>query len=191
MIRFILDTSCRWFSVSISKGKELLFHSSVLSNNKVSEMLFNIIDKAFCTSNIDKKDVDEFYVVTGPGSFTGLRIGVSSCYGMATALKKPVYGLTTNDAYAIGTGIEEVETAVKLRGKEYVYKKYNFSRKEFSDFLEIERGNLPQGTKIIEKVDTDRCIVSDLLEEFRTTAEPFYFKKSEAEIQFDKKSCRI
>ncbi|MCA1927349.1 MAG: hypothetical protein LDL09_02915, partial [Calditerrivibrio sp.] len=87
--------------------------------------------------------------------------------------------------------IEEVETAVKLRGKEYVYKKYNFSRKEFSDFLEIERGNLPQGTKIIEKVDTDRCIVSDLLEEFRTTAEPFYFKKSEAEIQFDKKSCRI
>lgn len=191
MIRFILDTSCKWISVSISKGTEVLFHSSVLSNNKVSEMLFYIIDKAFYISNIDKKSIDEFYVVTGPGSFTGLRIGVSACYGMATAIKKPIYGLTTNDAYAIGSGMTELETAVKLRGREYVYRKYNFSSKKFSDFLEIERENLPENTKIIEKIDTDRCIVSNLIEEFRATAEPFYFKKSEAEIQFDKKSCRI
>ncbi|MEF3254377.1 MAG: tRNA (adenosine(37)-N6)-threonylcarbamoyltransferase complex dimerization subunit type 1 TsaB [Deferribacterales bacterium] len=188
MIRIMIDTSLKSLSVTLSKDKRVISHISVMAENKISEKLFYLIDETFKNSFITKKEIDEMYVITGPGSFTGLRIGISSAYGLSTALNKPLYGLTTNDAFAISQNLKQIKTAVKLRGKEYAYKEYDFTLMKFSEFQEYEFKNLPEDTYIIEKIDTEKVIINEKLDIFRSNPDPFYFKKPEAEVQLDKKS---
>jgi len=173
----MVDTTGKWLSVSISQGLQVLSHICVLAQNKISEKIMDIIDFALLNSSLNKKQIDEFYAVTGPGSFTGLRIGVSVCLGLSVALNKPAYGISTNDAFAISLDRPVLKTAVKIRGKEYAYKKYDFENMIFSNFEEISEDNLTKDIVVIDKIDTSKCIISKYLDVFRTGAEPFYFKK--------------
>ncbi|MEA2953181.1 MAG: tRNA threonylcarbamoyladenosine biosynthesis protein TsaB [Alphaproteobacteria bacterium] len=59
-------------------------------------MIARVMDKA----NIDFSDIDRIAVTTGPGSFTGLRVGISAARGIALAAGKPAVGLSTLAAYA-------------------------------------------------------------------------------------------
>lgn len=183
-----MDTTGKWLSVSISEGSHILSHISILAQNRISEKIMDIIDFALLHSSLNKKQIDEFYAITGPGSFTGLRIGVSVCLGLSVALNKPVYGISTNDAFAISLDSPVLETAVKIRGKEYAYKKYDFEKMIFGDFEEISEENITKNIVVIDKIDTSKCITNKYLGIFKTTPEPFYFKKTQAEIQLDKKS---
>lgn len=59
-------------------------------------MLKRVMDKAGMTP----PDIDRIAVTTGPGSFTGMRVGIAAARGIALAAAKPVVGLTTLSAYA-------------------------------------------------------------------------------------------
>jgi tRNA threonylcarbamoyladenosine biosynthesis protein TsaB len=59
-------------------------------------MLKRVMDKARVTFS----DIDRIAVTTGPGSFTGLRVGIAAARGIALAADKPAVGLTTLSAYA-------------------------------------------------------------------------------------------
>ena len=61
--------------------------------------------------NLAVSDVDVFAVVTGPGSFTGLRIGLAAVQGLAFASAKPVVGVSAFDALAAAVWSEHPETA--------------------------------------------------------------------------------
>jgi tRNA threonylcarbamoyladenosine biosynthesis protein TsaB len=59
-------------------------------------MIARVMDKA----NIEFSEIDRIAVTTGPGSFTGLRVGISAARGIALAAGKPAVGLSTLAAYA-------------------------------------------------------------------------------------------
>src|SRR3979409_1427738 len=65
-----------------------------------AEALMPLIARVMKASTVAFASLDRIAVTTGPGSFTGLRVGLSAARGIALAANKPVVGLTTLTAYA-------------------------------------------------------------------------------------------
>ena len=65
-----------------------------------AEALMPLIARVMKASGVAFADLDRIAATTGPGSFTGLRVGLSAARGIALAANKPVVGLTTLTAYA-------------------------------------------------------------------------------------------
>ena len=65
-----------------------------------TELLLPTIKKALARAKLSLKEIDYLAVGLGPGSFTGLRIGLATTKGFAAALEKPVVGLPTLDILA-------------------------------------------------------------------------------------------
>lgn len=71
-------------------------------NNKQthSQTLLPMIDQVVTMSGIDLKEIDAIATTSGPGSFTGLRIGAATAKGLGLALHKPIVPITTLEALA-------------------------------------------------------------------------------------------
>ena len=65
-----------------------------------AEALMPMIERMLERAKIDAADLDRIAVTTGPGSFTGLRVGIAAARGIALASGKPAIGLTTLAAFA-------------------------------------------------------------------------------------------
>jgi tRNA threonylcarbamoyl adenosine modification protein YeaZ len=65
-----------------------------------AEALMPLIAQVMDRAQIDFKDLDRIAVTVGPGSFTGLRVGIAAARGIALASGKPAVGLSTLAAYA-------------------------------------------------------------------------------------------
>jgi tRNA threonylcarbamoyl adenosine modification protein YeaZ len=65
-----------------------------------AEALMPLVGRVMSEAALDFDDIDRIAVTVGPGSFTGLRVGVSAARGFALAAGKPAVGLTTLAAYA-------------------------------------------------------------------------------------------
>ena len=75
----------------------------------------------------DFSALDGFAIVTGPGSFTGVRIGIAALRGMAMAAKKPLVGMTSFDLYAraLGRVDRDILVAVDSRRDELYFQSYD------------------------------------------------------------------
>src|SRR6516164_10556034 len=77
-----------------------------------AEALMPLIARIMKQSGLPFAALDRVAVTTGPGSFTGLRVGLSAARGIALAANRPVVGLTTLSAYAAPVVGEDVENPV-------------------------------------------------------------------------------
>ena len=90
-----VDTSANVATAAISEDDKLICEYSV--NNKLthSQTLMPIIDSILKQAETDLSEINLIAVANGPGSFTGLRIGVSAVKGFANAANIPVVGIST------------------------------------------------------------------------------------------------
>lgn len=97
-----IDTSTSICSVSLSKdGKSLSLRESEAPNTHSS--LLTVFIQDVCNEvALDYPDLDAVSVSMGPGSYTGLRIGVAAAKGLCYALDKPLIAIPTLEALAIG-----------------------------------------------------------------------------------------
>src|SRR5260370_36449248 len=65
-----------------------------------AEALMPLLQRVMNQARMGFPDIDRIAVTTGPGSFTGLRVGIAAARGMALAADKPARGLSTPSAYA-------------------------------------------------------------------------------------------
>ena len=95
-----IDTSSSVATAAITDGDKLICEYTL--NNKLthSQTIMPMIDSVFTQSELKPGDIDLFAVSHGPGSFTGLRIGLSTVKGLAHAVNKPVAGVNTLEALA-------------------------------------------------------------------------------------------
>ncbi len=100
MIILGIDTSTNQGSVAIAKDGSLLSESFLPLNSSYSKTLINSLDDLLKKCKIGINDIDGFAVSIGPGSFTGLRIGLSTCKGFNLATGKPIVPVGTLDAIA-------------------------------------------------------------------------------------------
>ncbi len=95
MTIFALDSSTASASVAIIKNEKTLFASTLDYGTTHSERLMPLCDTAFKTTCLKPSDIDLFAVCNGPGSYTGLRIGVSVIKGLAMATNRPCVAVST------------------------------------------------------------------------------------------------
>ncbi|HHY04464.1 MAG TPA: tRNA (adenosine(37)-N6)-threonylcarbamoyltransferase complex dimerization subunit type 1 TsaB [Thermoanaerobacterales bacterium] len=95
-----IDTSSIVAAVAVLNPAKL--SAEYLVNNKKvhSEKLMPIVDRVLKDSNLTLDDIDAVAVSKGPGSFTGIRIGMACAQGIAHACNKPIIGVNTLDGLA-------------------------------------------------------------------------------------------
>jgi tRNA threonylcarbamoyladenosine biosynthesis protein TsaB len=98
------DTSLPILSVALVKDAQLLGATALEGRSSRNEKLLPAIDWLLSETGLDRKDIDLFAVTRGPGSFTGVRIGLATMQGMALALGKPVCAMSTHEAIAPDRG---------------------------------------------------------------------------------------
>jgi len=95
-----LDTATQSCSVAIVDDGSLLAELTRVNSKTHSRHLMDLINTVCRIADLKAEDVDGFAVTIGPGSFTGLRIGISTIKGLAFSLGKPVAGISSLDALA-------------------------------------------------------------------------------------------
>jgi tRNA threonylcarbamoyladenosine biosynthesis protein TsaB len=102
MLILAIDTALDACAAGVldTEAGHLLAQESEAMKRGHAEALMPLIARVMKASGIAFSDLDRIAVTTGPGSFTGLRVGLSAARGIALAANKPVVGVTTLTAYA-------------------------------------------------------------------------------------------
>ncbi len=95
-----VDTSTTSCSVAVVDQDLLLAEMTIDREQTHSKHLMDMIHTVIEFSGLARADLDGFAVTKGPGTFTGLRIGISTIKGLAMASGKPVVGISSLDALA-------------------------------------------------------------------------------------------
>jgi len=95
-----VDTATSSLSVAVMDAGSLCTEITRSTGETHARHLMTLVDTALSLSGMSVTDLDAFAVTIGPGTFTGLRIGLSSIQGMATATSKPIAGINSLDALA-------------------------------------------------------------------------------------------
>jgi tRNA threonylcarbamoyladenosine biosynthesis protein TsaB len=101
-----LETATSACTVAVTDDSNVLAELTLQMPRVHSARLMPLIAQAIAESGIAKLDLDAIAVGVGPGSFTGLRIGLATVKGLAYALGKPCVGVSTLRAMAYGTGAQ-------------------------------------------------------------------------------------
>lgn len=91
----VVDTSSRYLTVAAKKNGNLIISHLPECAMRHSVILMNEVEAAFKEAGLTPLECDFFGAVTGPGSFTGIRIGISTAKGLAMGAGKPLLGLTS------------------------------------------------------------------------------------------------
>ncbi len=101
-----VETSAVAASCCVTQGGKLLAQSFQNNGLTHSQTLLPMITGMLENTGLTLHEIDVLAVAVGPGSFTGLRIGVSAIKGLAWAEKKPVCGVSTLEAMAWNLGLQ-------------------------------------------------------------------------------------
>ncbi len=95
-----IDTATQVCSVGLVSGEELVGEYLLNVKKTHSQRLLPLIDTLLSDVSIDKKELTGIAVASGPGSFTGIRIGMATAKGLAQSLDIPLTGVSTLDIIA-------------------------------------------------------------------------------------------
>ena len=104
MLMCAIETSGKNCSVALLRDAEVLAYDSLLEPARHSIVLMPLVDRLFRQCSLAPADVDVFAVGVGPGSFTGLRIGIGTIKGLAFPYHTPCAGVSTLASLACSAG---------------------------------------------------------------------------------------
>ncbi|MCM1107309.1 MAG: tRNA (adenosine(37)-N6)-threonylcarbamoyltransferase complex dimerization subunit type 1 TsaB [Blautia sp.] len=132
-----LDSSGLVASIAVAEDGRLLGEYTINYKKTHSQTLLPMLDAVVQMLELDLNTVDAIAVASGPGSFTGLRIGSATAKGLGLALNKPIVPVPTVDAlaYNLWGAAEMVCPLMDARRQQAYTGLYDFSGGEFSVVL--------------------------------------------------------
>ena len=100
MITLAIDSSSKVATVALMKDEKLLSEITLNDKREHSVVLMGIIEDLLKYNDLTINDIDGYVVSKGPGSFTGLRIGMATVKGLSFGSNKPYVSLSSLDALA-------------------------------------------------------------------------------------------
>src|SRR6266700_6318871 len=119
-----VDTSGKNGSLALVRFEAESVHTLELvplEGGTFSAQLIPQISALLLKHSLPKHDIDAFAVVSGPGSFTGLRVGLAAVKALAEILKKPIVAVSVLEAVALAAGIDDRMLAALDAGRGEVY----------------------------------------------------------------------
>ena len=194
-----IDSATTNLVVAIIENEELVYIYDSADGHDTSGKMMPVLAQAFEKANLKPQDIDKIFVVTGPGSFTGIRVGLTVAKTMAYSLNIPIVPISSLEVMVSGSG----GTALINARRGYVFagsydsaldclypdsyvlmndnlKKPYISYDEF-DFA-VDKPDVDI-LKVIKKYENDQSVNPH-------TIKPNYLKMTEAEEKFnhDRKS---
>ena len=159
MLILAFETSAKAGSVALHDGFCLLGESYCNTGLTHSQTIMVMAEDLLKTCNFTAQDVEAMAVAAGPGSFTGVRIGVAAAKGFAWGGELPCYGVSTLEAMAISLGAWDG----------YVCPVMDARRSQvYNALFRVEAGKL-------QRLTEDRAIaLSDLETELKTLEKPIF-----------------
>jgi len=132
MLLLAVDTSGRQGSIALARAKQSRAESregvavevievAPLSGGAFSAQLIPQVAALLTKRGFTKSDIDGFVVASGPGSFTGLRVGLAAVKALAEVLAKPIASVSLLEALAIAAGLQGRVIAALDAGRGEVY----------------------------------------------------------------------
>lgn len=156
MLILAIDTATKIGSVALYEDKTgIIGEINLYVKVNHSNVIMKAVDSLFDLSGYTIKDVDKIAVTTGPGSFTGIRIGVAIAKGLAYSLKKPIIGINELDVLA-ETGEEReglIVPLIDVRKERVYYSQYKYENRKLVRKEEYKDGELRD---ILEKLKGEK-----------------------------------
>lgn len=185
-----LDTSALVAAVAVMEDDRLLAEYMLNHRKTHSQQLVAMIREVLASLELAPKDIDVFAASTGPGSFTGLRIGVTTVKAMAYATGKPVVSVPTLDAIAYNIPMNSftICPVMDARNNQVYTALYDWDengQKRITDYMGIPVSELVQlikdmGKKVILPGMLQKCMKNILHRSLETTVkllrETFFFR---------------
>ena len=159
MLLLAFETSAKSASVALFEGQQLLGEQYQNTGLTHSQTLLVMAQELLAQCGKKPDEVDAVAVANGPGSFTGVRIGVAAAKGFAWGKEIPLYGVSTLEAMALGLGIYQG----------YVCPVMDARRSQvYNAIYYVNQGNL-------ETIAPDRAIsLEDLKKELKSLQKPIF-----------------
>lgn len=183
-----VNTTDSSLSVALIKGDEIFCDSKNIGKSGHSSALMPAVDGILVKHNVDVGELDAIGVVVGPGSFTGIRIGVSAMTAVAFATGAKRIAITAFELIAYNR--ESVLAGVDAgHGNLYVATCKN-GKVEDMRFVEAKDADTLKGVvfePLQDSAKTLALVLRDKVErgEFVDVFVPFYMRKSQAEREKD------
>ena len=159
MLLLAFETSAKAGSVALMQDGKLLAESYQNTGLTHSQTIMSMAQDMLCSCGYTPQDVTAVAVAAGPGSFTGVRIGVAAAKGFAWGGQLPCYGVSTLEAMALQLGVYEgILVSVMDARRSQVY----------NAVFEADRG-------VLKRLCQDRAIsLEDLGRELATYEKPIF-----------------
>jgi len=166
-----IDTCTRSCSVAVTDSGHLVGEVTTLRRQTHSRHLMRMVDMALELAGLTVEEIDAFGVTRGPGSFTGLRIGISTVKGLALAAGKPVVGVSSLAALAWPMALSDGLVCSLLdAGKGEVYSaSYRFVNGQFNadSNMKPDKASSPMPSAVFspnEKVTSPQDLLAGITE---------------------------
>ncbi|MFI6939290.1 tRNA (adenosine(37)-N6)-threonylcarbamoyltransferase complex dimerization subunit type 1 TsaB [Streptomyces sp. NPDC050418] len=137
MLLLALDTATPAVTAALHDGRTVLAESSSVDARRHGELLLPAVDRVLADAGVKLDAVTHIVVGTGPGPYTGLRVGLMTAMTFGSALGLPVHGLCTLDALAYASGRDgsagDFVVATDARRKEVYWARYSDLRTRLSE----------------------------------------------------------
>ena len=141
MISLFIDTSSSDVSIAIIKDKNILASISKETPNEHSIYTVKYLDDILKESNLNPEDIDKIMIVNGPGSFTGVRIGVTVAKTYAYLLKKDIITISSLKMLALSTDHDYIMSLIDAKHDNYYIGLYDKDNNEIikEQFIHIDK----------------------------------------------------
>lgn len=202
MISLFLDTCNSNILIGLLRENKLINSISFINNNSLSEELLTNIDNLIKESNYNIKDIKKIYISIGPGSFTGIRIGVTVAKTMAWGLKinivpisslEVMASINTNKTYIcplidarrgfVYTGIYNQKLDIIYENKYIKLDEFMKENKNLTDNMEFVSYDKLFDDILIPNIDIEKIVTKHLNDESINAhmINPVYLKLTQAE----------
>ena len=173
------DTSTEKFSISILKNNKIVLNLSKILNKTYSKFLVSILKKSLEKSNLDIKKINCILISLGPGSFTGIRIGIAAAKGLGIPHKICISGY--NNMYVLVNSVDkdikkQIITIIKSKKNDYYFQVFSTKKKPLTKTSFFSINNLPKfffKKNVVFSGDLDL----DLIKEIKKKKIKFFFYK--------------
>ncbi len=141
-----LDSSTRIGSVALAEAEQLIAQTELDVDVTHTEKLLPAVEEILKKTGWELENIEGFAVAIGPGSFTGLRVGLATMKGFALSHNRPLVGISSLEALAMNGVMSDIPVAALLdakRGEVYAAV-YQFERGIIKEILFKEQAIKPE-----------------------------------------------
>ena len=159
-----IDTCTKYMCVGLSKGDNIVYKKQYDAFKRQSEVAALEIDQCLKVSNVKAKDLTKIVVTNGPGSYTGIRIGLTLAKVMSKVLNIKLVCLSS---LKVMCGVSDLSAIIDAKGKRVYYGQYSNGKEIVNDCVKyVSELNLEETfvgeTKVIGKEEKEIDIIENM-----------------------------